>query len=163
MLCESHREGKKVKTKTLLNLSVLPEEAILTLKNVLKNKKEALVSVEDIVVDSCNNFGYVFVIEQIMKRLRISEMLDNTLPETTAKLVKAMIIGKLVTKGSKLAIFNWLEREEALAEHFNIDPAKTKLDDFYGSLAVPNLERIQSFLSATVECVSNTTSTTAKN
>jgi transposase len=46
-----------------------------------------------------------------------------------------MIIGKLVTKGSKLAIFNWLEREPELAKRFDIDMKKSKLDDFYDSLA----------------------------
>ena len=40
-----------------------------------------------------------------MDRLRIDETWTKTLPEATAKLVKAMIIGKLVMKGSKLVIF----------------------------------------------------------
>jgi transposase len=41
-------------------------------------------------------------------------------------------------KGSKLAIFNWLEREEELAKRFELDMKKHKLDDFYASLAVLN-------------------------
>jgi hypothetical protein len=96
------------------------------------------VKEKDIVVESCYDFGYIFVIEQLMKRLRINETLDKTLPEATAKLVKAMIIGKLVMKGSKLAIFNWLERETELAKRFNLDMKKHKLDGFNASLAVLN-------------------------
>ena len=138
MLCESKREGKSVKTKTILNLSKLPDELIMSIENFLKSKTEAVVKEKDIFVESCYDFGYVFAIEQIMKRLRINEMLDKTLPEKTAKLVKAMIIGKLVTRGSKLGIFNWLDREKELAQRFEIDMRKSKLDDFYDSLAVLN-------------------------
>jgi transposase len=136
LLCESHREGKNVKTKTVLNLSCLPEEVILSIENTLKSRTEAVVKEKDILVESCYDFGYVYVIEQLMKRLRIDETLTKTLPEATAKLVKAMIIGKLVMQGSKLAIFNWLKREEQLSEGFGLDMKKIKLDDFYASLAV---------------------------
>jgi transposase len=138
LLCESHREGKKVRKKTLLNLSCLPEEVILSVENTLKSKTETVVKEKDIFVENCFDFGYVFVIEQLMKRLRINETLDNTLPEATAKLVKAMIIGKLVTKGSKLAIFNWLEREEELSKRFELDMKNHRLDDFYAGLSVLN-------------------------
>jgi transposase len=141
LICESQRKGKSVKTKTILNLSKLPEEIIMSIESVLKSTTEAVVRVKDIFVESCYDFGYIFVIEQMMKRLRINEMLDKVLPESTAKLVKAMIIGKLETKGSKLAIFNWLEREQELAKRFNIDIKKSKLDDLYASLAVLNRDK----------------------
>jgi len=136
LLCESYREGKKVKTKTILNLSRLPEELILSIENTLKSKKEIVVKEKDIVVESCYDFGYVYVIEQLMKRLRINETLEKTLPESTVKLVRAMITGKLLKKKSELAIFNWLSREAELSKRFELDMAKTKLDDFYSSLSV---------------------------
>jgi len=136
LLCEKYRENKKVKTRTVLNLSHLPEELISSIENILKSKTEAVVKEKDIFVESCYDFGYIYVIEQLMNRLRINETLEKTLPESTAKLVKAMIVGKLVMKGSKLAIFNWLEREPELAERFELDMKDLKLDDFYESLAV---------------------------
>jgi len=141
LLCKSEREGKKVKTKTITNLSHLPDEVILSIENTLKSQKETVVKEKDIFVESCYDFGYVFVIEQLMNRLRINETLDKTLPEATAKLVKAMIIGKLVMKGSKLAIFNWLERETELSKRFDLDMKKHKLDDFYASLAILNAHK----------------------
>jgi transposase len=103
---------------------------------MLKSKSEAVVKEKDIFVESCYDYGYVFVIEQLMKRLRINEALEKVLPEATAKLVKAMIIGKLVMKGSKHAIFNWLKEEPELSNRFGLDMQKLKLDDFYASLAV---------------------------
>jgi transposase len=135
LLCHKYRKDGKVKTKVLANLSQLPEELVMSIKNLLKSKTEAVVKEKDIFVESCFDFGYVFVIEQLMRRLRINEALEKTLPASTVPLVKAMIIGKLAMKGSKLAIFNWLEREPELAERFGLNMRKSKLDDFYASLA----------------------------
>jgi hypothetical protein len=61
-----------------------------------------------------------------MERLRINETLEKTLPQGAAKLVKAMIADKLAMQGSKLAIFNWLERETELAQRFDIDMKNIK-------------------------------------
>jgi len=143
LFCKKYRQDGKVKTEVLANLSHLPEEVILSIENSLKSKTEVVVKEKDIFVESCYDYGYIFVIDQLMKRLRISEMLEKTLPESTAKLVKAMIIGKLVMKGSKLAIFNWLERETELAKGFDLNMKKLKLDDFYASLAVLNRSKDQ--------------------
>jgi transposase len=136
LLCKKYRQDGKVKTHVVANLSHFPDELILSIENVLKSKTEAVVKEKDIFVESCYDFGYIYVIEQLLKRLRISETLEKTLPEATVKYVKAMIIGKLAMKGSKLAIFNWLEREPELAKRFELDMEKSKLDDFYSSLAV---------------------------
>jgi len=138
LLCHKYREAGKIKTNVLANLSHLPQELIMYIENLLKSKTEAVVKEKDILVESCYDFGYIFVIEQLMRRLRINETLEKTLPESTVPLVKAMIIGKLVTKGSKLAIFNWLEREPELANRFGLNMRKLKLDDFYSSLSVLN-------------------------
>ena len=61
LLCESRREGKKFKTKTILNLSRLPEEVILSIENKLKPKTEAVVKEKDIFLESCYDFGYVLL------------------------------------------------------------------------------------------------------
>jgi len=136
LLCHKYRKDGKIKTKVLANLSHLPEELVTSIENILKSKTEAVVKEKDILVDSCYDFGYIFVIEQLMKRLRIDDTLQKTLPEETVPLVRAMIAGKLAMKGSKLAIFNWLEREPEVAKRFGLDMSGLKLDDFYESLAV---------------------------
>ena len=71
-----------------------------------------------------------------MKRLRINEVLEKVLSVSSVTLIKAIIIGKLVTKGSKLAIFNRLEREPEIARRFELEMKQQKLDNFYASLAV---------------------------
>jgi hypothetical protein len=62
LLCEKYREGKRVKTKTVLNLSKLPEDLILSIENFLKSKTEAVVKEKDIFVESCYDFCYIYVI-----------------------------------------------------------------------------------------------------
>ena len=141
LICHKYRQDGKIKTKILANISHLPEELITSIENIIKSKSEAIVKVKDIFVESCYDFGYIFVIEQLMNRLRIDETLSKTLPAAAVPLVKAMIIGKLAMKGSKLAIFNWLEREPELAKRFGLDMQKLKLDDFYGTLAVLKREK----------------------
>jgi len=73
LLCEKYREKEKVKTKTVLNLSNLPEDLVMSIENTLKSKTETVVKEKDIFVESCYDFGYVFVIEEFMKRLRRNE------------------------------------------------------------------------------------------
>jgi transposase len=141
LLCHKYRNEGKIKTKVLANLSQLPKDLIMSIENMLKSKTEAVVKEKDIFVESCYDFGYIFVIEQLMKRLRINETLEKTLPASTVPLVKSMIIGKLVMKGSKLSIYNWLEREPELAKRLGLDMRHWKLDDFYASLATLSREK----------------------
>jgi hypothetical protein len=49
---------KNPKTKTLLNLSQLPEAVISSIENTLKPKKKIEVKLEEIQVESCVDFGY---------------------------------------------------------------------------------------------------------
>jgi transposase len=141
LLCEKYREGKNVKTHVVANLTHFPPELILTIENTLKSKTEAVVLEKDIIVDKCIDYGYLFVVLSLMKRLRIDEVLEKTLPVKIVPLVKAMIIGKLITKGSKLGIYNWLERERFIGEHLGINLKKLKVDDLYAALAQLNLSK----------------------
>jgi transposase len=134
LLCEKYREGKRVKTRTIANLSHFPEHVILSIENTLKSKRESTVLLKDITVDKCIDYGYIHVLVHIMKQLRIDEVLDKTLSEADALLVKAMLIGKIVTGGSKLCIFNWLRREKVTGKLLGLDMTKGKVDQLYYSL-----------------------------
>ena len=50
LLCTKYREGGKIKTRVDANLSHLSEELILTIDNVLKHGRGALIAVKDIIV-----------------------------------------------------------------------------------------------------------------
>ena len=86
LVCHKYRKDGKIRTKVLANLSHLPDDLITGIENILKSKTEAVVKEKDILVESCCDFGYIFVIEQLMKRLRIGETLEKTLPESPTKM-----------------------------------------------------------------------------
>jgi len=134
ILSAKYREGKKVKTRAIANLSHLPEHVILSIQNSLRSESDTVVSLKDIEVTKCFDYGYVLVLQSIMKQLRIDQVLDKTLLETDAALVKAMLIGKIVTGGSKLCIYNWLCREKDICELLGVDMKGRKVDHLYNSL-----------------------------
>ncbi|MEA2041581.1 MAG: hypothetical protein U9N85_03400, partial [Bacteroidota bacterium] len=52
LLCHKYRENGKIKTKVLANLSVLPDDAILSLENSLKkNGQGATIFLKDISIE----------------------------------------------------------------------------------------------------------------
>lgn len=130
LLCRKYRESGKIKTEVVSNLTKFPKEVILSIEGALKNGKEALVSLKDIVIKKSIDYGFVFVLLSIMHRLRITEVLEKTFGER-AKFIRLMIIGKIVTRGSKLCIFNWIKRNEVIAKKLGIDLSTLKLETLY--------------------------------
>lgn len=133
LLCEKYRENGKIKTKVLTNLSKLPEEIITTIKSQLKYARGSLVHVRDIVVTRAIDYGLIHLILFLIKKLRIGEVLQKTVPELAPRLL-LIIIGKIVTRGSKLGIFNWIQRYPQIAEKIGIDLSTLKVDDLYQAL-----------------------------
>ena len=142
LLCSKYREGGKIKTRVELNLSGLPEYIILGIENMLKSKDSTTVSVKDISVGSCIDCGFLFVLLEMLASLRIDEVLEKTLPSADAALAKAMIVGKIMTGGSKLCIYNWLNREPVFCDHLGVEMTGCKVDHLYGALG--QLHRYQS-------------------
>ena len=134
LLCSKYREKGKIKTRVEANLSNLAPHIILGIENMLKSGKETTVCLKDISVTRCIDYGYIFVLLQMMRQLRIDEVLEKTLLPAEASLVKAMIIGKIITGGSKLCIYNWLRRESAISELLGLEMSKYKVDNLYYAL-----------------------------
>lgn len=140
MLCRKYRESGKIKTEVIANLTKFPNETVLAIAGALKKGKEVLVSLKDIIIKKSIDYGFVFVLLALMDRLRITEVLEKTFPDR-AKFVRLMIIGKIVTRGSKLCIFNWIKRNEAIAKKLDIDLTTLKLETLYETLS--DLSNIQ--------------------
>jgi len=134
LLCTKYREEGKIKTKVEANLSHVPANLILTIENVLKKGKDALISLQDIIIKKAVDFGLSYLLIHLMNKLRISQTFEKTIPKQ-ASLIKAMIIGKIVTRGSKLGIYNWLKRNENICTKLGVDIENTKVDDLYYALA----------------------------
>jgi transposase len=132
-LCHKYRENGKIKTKVLANLSKLPNNIVVSIANLLKHGNDALVKLSDIIVPKVVDFGLVYIILFLLKKLRISDVLHKTVPELAPRL-ELIIIGKIVTRGSKLGIYNWLYRHKEIAERLNIDLETLNVDDLYQAL-----------------------------
>ena len=130
-LCKKYREGGKIKTEVVANLSRFPSAAVLAIKGALGKSKDVLVSLKDIVITTSIDYGFVYVLIMVMNRLRISEVLEKVLGEKSSKLVKLMVIGKIVTRGSKLAIYNWIKRNETIGEKLGININELELGQLY--------------------------------
>lgn len=135
LLCEKYWENGGAKTRVVLNLTKLklPNEVITGLKSALSKKKGKLIDSEDIKMSYSTDFGYVFTILSLMKRLRIDETLEKTYMGKV-NIIKLMIIGKIITRGSKLQIFNWIKRNDLIAKILSIDTKSLKVDDLYFEL-----------------------------
>lgn len=101
---------------------------------MLKDGKETMVALKDISVVKSIDYGLVFLLIHLVDKLRISEVLDKVVPQCAA-LLKAIIIGKIVTRGSKLSIFNWLKRNPGICAKLDVNMDGLKVDDLYAALA----------------------------
>ncbi|MDY6800796.1 MAG: IS1634 family transposase [Bacteroidota bacterium] len=134
LLCTKYRQDGKIKTKVEANLSYMPEELVLTVENVLKHGKGALVAAKSIMAKSAIDFGLAFLLIHLMDKLRISQTIEKVLPPQEAALLKAIVIGKIITRGSKLGIYNWLGRNKNICSQFGIDMGNIKVDHLYSAL-----------------------------
>lgn len=144
LLCEKYRKDGVPKTKVILNLSKagVPNEIITTLKAVINKTKGQLVDSNDIKFESTIDYGFVYLILSMMDKLRISETLEKTYG-VKSNLIKLMVIGKIITKGSKLEIFNWIKRNEYLAQKLSIDVSSLKVDDLYYELGELSRQQVK--------------------
>jgi transposase len=137
LLCNKFRDKEtgKPKTKVVLNLSKygLDNRIITALKSSINKAKGILVDSEDIKINKTVDFGFIHLLLTIMDRLRISETLEKVYGSKT-NIIKLMIIGKIATKGSKLHIYNWIKRNNYVADRLGIDVNTLKLDDLYFEL-----------------------------
>ena len=105
LLREGYREGGKVKTRTLANLSKLPPHALAALRQVLQGKK--LVHVDDAfeAVTSLHH-GHVQAVLSAMRRLGFAHLIASR-PSRQRNLVVAMVAARLLEPHSKLGTTRW--------------------------------------------------------
>ena len=107
LLREGYREGGKVKTRTLANLSKLPTEAIAAIKRALKG--EQLVSTDElfeIVADGSAAHGNVEAVMTAMGKLDFAGLLCSR-PSRQRDLVLAMVAARILEPQSKIATTRW--------------------------------------------------------
>jgi hypothetical protein len=131
LLREGYREGGKVKTRTLANLSKLPAEAIAVLIQVLKGKQMvAADEAFEIVQDGSRAHGHAEAVLTAMRRLGFPGLL-NSRPSRQRDLVVAMVAARVLKPQSKLATTRWWA-STTLTESLGLGP--TDEDELYEAL-----------------------------
>lgn len=113
LLRESYREGGRVKTRTLANLSRWPEAKIEALRRVLRG--EAFLAPADrFAIERALPHGHVAAVLGTLRRLGLERLLPRR-PERLAKLIQALIVARVVEPAAKLATARGLS--DATAAH----------------------------------------------
>jgi hypothetical protein len=145
LLRESYRDGKKVKKRTIANLSSLHDEQIHAVRLILAGQKLAPVeSVFEIVGSRAH--GHVEAVNVAMSRLKIATLL-SVRPCRERDLVCAMIAARILAPQTKLATTRWWHTT-TLAEDFG--GAEATADDLYAAMdwLLARQPRIQTKLAA---------------
>jgi transposase len=130
LLRESYREGKKVKKRTLANLSSLSSEQVEAIRLVLKGQRLAPVDELFECVRSCHH-GHVQAVKVAMQRLGFLDLLASR-PSRERDLVSAMVASQILEPNSKLAFTRWWENT-TIPDVFSIGGA-TDENELYSAM-----------------------------
>ena len=129
LLRESFRQGKKVRKRTLANLSSLSAPQVEAIRKVLKG--ETLVRVADLFENiRSSHHGHVDAVRKAMRRLGFPGLIA-TRPSRERDLVEAMIVAQILEPHSKLATTRWWHTT-TLPECFGV--AEAGEDDLYHAM-----------------------------
>jgi transposase len=110
LLRESYREGNRVKTRTLANLTHWPAERIAALSRCLKGEFDHQPSTGAPVSDRI--FGVLFALKGVAERVGIVRALGRG---EVAQRALFLVLARVAHQGSRLSAVRWAE-EQALAE-----------------------------------------------
>jgi DDE family transposase len=141
LLRESIREGKRVRKRTIANLSALPVEQAEMIRRVLKGEKLGpLESALDVVRSAAH--GHVEAVLTAMRRLGFDKLVDAK-PSRERDLVVAMVAGRILApEASKLGLTRaWADT--TLPDELGVADASE--DDLYAAMdwLIERQERIE--------------------
>jgi hypothetical protein len=113
LLRESYRDGGKVKTRTLANLTDWPDAKVEALRLVLKGEIAGLGKGEARIERSLPH-GHAAAVLGMARKLKLDKLLPSE-PERLSKLALAMIVARVLEPAAKLATARQLS--EATAAH----------------------------------------------
>jgi len=112
LLRESYREGGKVKTRTLANLTRWPEPKVEALSQVLKGRPPRVDVAEAFQITRSLQHGHVAAVLGSAARLEIGELIDPV-RSRNRDLVLGMLATQVIAPDSKLATARGLRAETA--------------------------------------------------
>lgn len=132
LLMQSYRQGKKVKKRTIANLSKCSKEEIAALKLALANKDDLsqLKSLKDVKVKQGLSVGSVWLVYKLAQSLGIEKALGT---HRAGKLALWQVCSRVLEQGSRLSSVR-LAKIYAIADILNLRQGFTE-DDLYKNLA----------------------------
>ena len=112
LLRESYREGGKVKSRTLANISHWPEAKIDSLRRVLAGETLLSLAAERFEIARSLAHGHVAAVLGVVRRLGLDKALPKG-PERRSKLILAMIVARVIEPAAKLATARQLSETTA--------------------------------------------------
>ena len=134
LLRESYREGGKVKTRTLANLSRWPEHKVDRLQRALKGVPTASDLAEAFEITRSLPHGHVAAVLGTAEKLGMAELIDPA-PSRNRDLVCAMLAATVIAPASKLATARGLRADTAtssLGQLLGVSGADE--DDLYAAM-----------------------------
>jgi len=129
LLRESYRDGKKVRKRTLANLSALSDAQLMAIRTVLQG--HSLVPAEAaFAVSSSRVHGHVQAVSVAMSRLGMAALLGAR-PSPERDRVLAMIAARILAPHTKLATTRWWHTT-TLTEEFGV--ADASAEDLYAAM-----------------------------
>ncbi len=128
LLRRSYREGGKVKTETLANLSHLPPEAIAAVRASLAGQTLVAAS-ESFEVERSLPHGHVAAVWAMARELGLAKLLGPACPERDLAL--ALVVARACQPDSKLATTRWWA-STTLGPDLGVEAAST--DDVYAAM-----------------------------
>ena len=98
---ESYRDGAKVRTRTLANLSRWPEAKIAARRRVLKGAA-VVAAPERLAIERSLLHGHVAAVLGMTRKLGLDRLLPRR-PERLAKLALALVVARVIEPAAKLA------------------------------------------------------------
>jgi hypothetical protein len=133
LLRESYRDGAKVKTRTLANLSRWPAAKVEALRRVLKGEPLGAAPARLEILRSLPH-GHVAAVLGMTRKLGLERLLPRR-PERLARLALALVVARVIEPAAKLATARQLS--EATAAHSLgavLDLGAVDEDELYAAL-----------------------------
>jgi len=129
LLRRSYREGGKVRTETLGNISHLPPELIELVRRGLRGE-HFVPAADALEITRSLPHGHVAAVLGTLRTLELERLIERR-PSRERDLVTAMIVARLLTPGSKLATSRrWTQ--STLADTLGV--AEADEDELYGAM-----------------------------
>lgn len=114
LLRESYRDGDKVRSRTLANLTHWPEAKVEALRHLLKGSTSLATPAEQIHIERSLPHGHVAAVLGMARKLGLDRLLPRR-PERLATLALGMIVARVIEPAAKLATARQLH--DATAAH----------------------------------------------